>query len=372
MTKKPKKPYKSFPLTPHLRGGWGKKYKGQQLYIRFPDPDEAMQEFHRIARQIDSGDRRPGSRAVRCATVGEVCNRYTAERLRDHDAGRLSKGAMNDYEDAAAAMVSAFGAGLKYTDVGPTYFTRLFRILDNRLGSHALARVIQNCRTIWKHAYDNEWIDQMPRFGSNFKKPQGEKKRGRGFAPEECRFLLLACYGTQLEAMILLMLNGGYTAKDCADLPRSAVDFDGGLISFPRPKMLRRRAVDRVMTMWPETADALRAVMSSRTKDDLVFRTIRGNPWVQGTVDSVRLLFQRLVKLYGWKMRGPSWLRHLHRTLSDELEKPHAAARLMGHRIPGISEVYIDSIEHSRIQEITDHIRLRIFSLSPTDDPAKS
>jgi integrase len=299
-------------------------------------------------------------------TVGDVVRRYLAEREKDLAAGRLSQGACDDYDDAGNDMILAFGADKLASDLGPDNFTRLYRAWADRespLGAHALGRMVQCCRTIFKFAYENAWITALPRYGSVFRKPSAEKKQGSGFTLEEAR-VLIACESAanvQVEAMLLLMLNGGYTAKDCAALPRSAVDFDTNIIHFPRPKMKRRRAIARVMVMWPETAEALKEAMARRPADELVFRTVHGNPWVQGLTDSVRLMCERTQKALGWTVRGPSWLRHLHRTIADELEKPHAAARLMGHRIPGIAETYIDTIEHSRIEEVTRHIRVRLW-----------
>jgi integrase len=366
-----KKPRASFPLTPHASGrGWSKKYRGHQLFIAERVAEAAVEEFNRLARLIDTGQYRPEQKrkAPSRVTVGDVVRRYVEERERDVDAGRLTCGACDDYDDAGNDMVTAFGGDKLVCDLDPDNFTRLYRAWadgDSPLGSHALGRMVQSCRTIFKHAYENAWVESIPRYGSVFRKPAAEKKQGVGFTLEEARALVAAAAASnvQLEAMLLLMLNGGYTAKDCAALPRSAVDFDANIVHFPRPKMKRRRALARVMVLWPETAEALKEVMLRRPKDELVFRTVHGNPWVQGLTDSVRLLCERLQDAMGWDVRGPSWLRHLHRTIADELEKPHAAARLMGHRIPGIAETYIDTIEHCRVEEITLHIRARLWDL---------
>jgi integrase len=220
-------------------------------------------------------------------------------------------------------------------------------------------------RTVFKHADENDWIARRPKYGTIFRKPLTGKRSGVGFSLREARALIaVATYNVQLEAMLLLMLNGGYTAKDCACLPRSAVDFDRNLIVFPRPKMARRNGIERAMVMWPETAEALKEVMAQRPGDELVFRTRWGRPWVYGTNDSVRLLTQRLVKtMWGKPARGPAWLRHLHRTIADELEKPHAAARLMGHRLKGMAQTYVDHIEHDRLEVVTRHIRERLWDL---------
>lgn len=366
---KPTKPYPSFPLTPHTRGAWSKKYKGHQLYIADRDPDAALASFHRLARKIDKGERVKGEVAKdpARATVYDVCNRYVFEREADVEAKSLTRGACDDYEDAAEEMVDCFGKGTPADDLTPDDFTRLYRRLEARLKAHALGRMVQSCRTIWRHAFDNEWIDRMPRFGSKFKKPPTDKKQGEGFTVDEVR-ILIACSvrNVELETALLLMLNGGYTARDCEALPRGAVDLKLGIVRFPRPKMKRRRPIDRVMVLWPETAEALTELIGSRETG-----------FVFSAAGSVRRGLSRIQHALGWagakvKARGPSWLRHLHRTLADELEKPNAAARLMGWRLPGLAEVYVDRIEHRRIQEITDHIRLRLWPNARLAEPGSA
>lgn len=363
--RKPKKPYKTFPLTPHVRGGWAKRYKGHLLYIAERDPGEALKKFNRTAKLIDDG-RYKREKDPADVTVADVCTRYITERQKDVDAGTLSAGTLSDYEDATIDMQLVLGATTHVDDLTQDDFTRLFRKLSERLGSNALANTVQRCRTIWNHAEENGWIDRRPKYGTVFKKPPSIRKQGTGFTVEEARVLVACFVGSQLEAMTLLMLNGGFTAKDCAALPRSAVDLRRGVLMFPRPKMKRRRAIDRAVTLWPETLEALRDVMRERPDDELVFRTSYGLPWVQGKTDSINMLFTRMVVDLGWPRRGPSWLRHLFRTLADELEKPHAAARIMGHRLPGLADVYVDAIEHDRLRFITDHVRSRVWPAAPS------
>lgn len=362
---KPIKPYDSFPLTPHVRGGWGKKYKGHQLYISPVDPDKALAEFHRRARAIDNDKPAPPSKKLGDMTVGELVNQYVDEREHDYKAGKLSMGTLQNYKYAAVRMAKHLGRDTLIDDLIPDDFTRMHRRLAEALGGHALARAVQGIRTIFKYAADNDWIDRTPRYGSVFRKRMPARKTS-AVTVEAARCVLAASAG-QLRAMILLALNGGYTPKDCADLPRAAIDWKLGTINFPRPKMKDRHPIDRVMVMWPETADSLREVIAAQKPNNLVFLTVHGNPWVvrgesktgkAGGTNSVGLMYRRAGKPIGVSRFDD--LRHLHRTIADELEKPNAAARLMGHRLPGLADVYVDSIEHNRIRVLTDHIRSRI------------
>lgn len=355
---KPIRPYKTFPLTPHHRGGWAKRYKGHQLYLPDHNPDKALQDFHRRAAAIDSGKLPVRTQHASDITVKMIVTKYTHERQQDVDAKRLDQVTYDEYEDAGAEMVAEFGRRMLVDDLTPDHFTALYRRFDKRLGAHAMAKRIQRIRTIWKHAEENDWIDRRPKFGSAFKKPQAGKKKIPPPTIAEVRFILQLASG-QLRAMILLGLNAAYTAKDCAALPRAAVS--PGLIVFPRPKMARRNPIERAATLWPITDTLLAEVMHERPKDALVFRTAYGAPWVRYHVDSVGLMYGRLCKAYGIRKSGFAALRHVFRTLADELERPSATNRIMGHRGAGLSDVYVDKIEHSRLHSITEHAYWRLF-----------
>jgi integrase len=370
---KPAKPYPSFPLTPHVRGGWGKKYKGHQLYLPDPDPEKALADFHRRARLVDAGRDPVAVIRTEGATVGEVATRFAQERLADKEAGKIKLGTYDDYAAAMKEMVDELGRDTLVAELVPDDFTRLYRRLSERLGTHALARNIQAVRTMWNHAEENGWVERRPRYGSAFKKPRTGKRKGKPLEPHQIKKLLAKASG-QVKAMILLGINAGYGAKDCSDLRRELVNFKTGVLVFPRPKMEDRDAIDRAATLWPETIKALREVMADRPDDELVFRTEKmKRPWVRTVVsrkgkvshiDAVAQEFYKVCDAAEIQRRGFYELRHAHRSLADELEKPNAAARIMGHRLPGLAEVYVDKIEHDRLKEITDHIRLRVLGSS--------
>jgi len=373
---KPHKPFPTFPLTPHHRGGWAKKYKGHQLYIAAHEPDAAMAEFHRKVRAIDEGRKPTKPPVVGGRTVGEIVTRYMNEREADRQQGQITRGTFDDYRVAGVEMAKEFGRDRLVEDLTPDDFTRLYRRWANTLGFHALARHIQNCRTIWNHAAHNQWITQPPAYGSVFRKPTTGRKQGESLTVAEVRKVLAVSTG-QMRAMILLCINCGFTGNDCAKLPPKAVDLTAALVRFPRPKMSRRNPVDRAAPLWPETVSALRPYI--KPEADLVFRTMHGNPWVRdgtsrkgkdGHVDSFSLMFRRLCVVAGVKPRGPSWLRHLFCTIADEMEKPHATARIMGHRLPGQTETYVDRIEHDRLQEVTEYVRCKV--LPDPDSPPEN
>ena len=60
--------------------------------------------------------------------------------------------------------------------------------------------------------------------------------------------------------MILLGLNCGFGNSDCATLPRSALDLDGGWVNYHRPKT----GIARRVPLWPETVEALHEALAKR------------------------------------------------------------------------------------------------------------
>jgi hypothetical protein len=395
-SRKPTKPYATFPLTPHVRGGWAKKYKGHQLYMPSADPDEALADYHRRVTAIDRGQKPERVERIESPTVGYVVNRYARERRLDQEAGRLGLNSLHNYRNAGKEMAQFFGPTLPVEDLTPDHFTRFYRYLEGRpdprdehrrrelpLGAHALARMVRCCRSIWKYAAENDWIVKRPKYGSNFSIPLTGKRQSVGPSVDDVRTLVAGSAG-QLHAMILLALNGGYIGGDCSALPRTAYDARLHIIRFPRPKMERRNPVDRIMTTWRITEEALARVIEDQRKkwphEKRMFTTRHGKPWVETFTsdkgrlsghNSVGLMYRRLCKLLEVEATDFSALRHVHRTLADELEKPHAAARIMGHRLPGLAEVYVDKIEHVRLQEITDHVWERLFVGWTMDWPRK-
>lgn len=348
-------------LIQHARGGYYVKFRGKMVSLGCKgEPDKARivaaQKIADLSRELPALPAVPADEI----TVGQLVNRYARERRADRDAGRLSKGACDDYEEAGIAMVKAVGRDLRVSDLRPDHFTAFYRQLSSRLKEHALARNIQAVRTMFNQAYQQNWIGLPPRYGMTFRKP-ALTRRQDSISPEEwCKCYMVSA--GQVHAMLLLALNCAYTGRDVSALPRKSVDLRNGVIVFPRPKMARRRGIERAAPLWPETTDALDRVMQTRPHDELVFRTVWGNPWVRGEIDSLNQELGKVCKAAGIPKRGFALIRHLFSTIADEVGDRNGKARIMGHRLPGMDDVYIDRIEHSRLQRITDHVRSRVLT----------
>lgn len=389
---KPSKPYPAFPLTPHPNGQWCKKIRGKVYFFgTWTDPKAAMEQYTREAADLHAG-RKPNLFKAEGTTIRDIANNYLAAQLEKAKRGLIRPASFNDCLQTVRAFVRTVGAERQWTDIGPDDCGQYRLKLYDSVGVCAIERSISIVRSMFRHAYDTKLIDQPVRYGGQFNKPsQKEKRRNRSerdrkhgkrlFAPEEIR-LLLNNAQQPLKAMILLGINGGFGNTDCAELPVQAVDLQRQLIDYERPKT----AVQRVMPLWPETADALREVMSGKRPrpsrpefDNLVFLTRFGNPWKQEQVridgpggdpkvsrhSAIVLEFGKLLDHLGMKRPGLGFyaLRHTFRTWSDETHDQHAIHRMMGHAIPGMSGLYVEEVSVARLRCVAEHVRQKAFSL---------
>jgi len=350
-----------------------------------------MEQYTREAADLHAG-RKPNLFKAEGTTIRDIANNYLAAQLEKAKRGLIRPASFNDCLQTVRAFVRTVGAERQWTDIGPDDCGQYRLKLYDSVGVCAIERSISIVRSMFRHAYDTKLIDQPVRYGGQFNKPsQKEKRRNRSerdrkhgkrlFAPEEIR-LLLNNAQQPLKAMILLGINGGFGNTDCAELPVQAVDLQRQLIDYERPKT----AVQRVMPLWPETADALREVMSGKRPrpsrpefDNLVFLTRFGNPWKQEQVridgpggdpkvsrhSAIVLEFGKLLDHLGMKRPGLGFyaLRHTFRTWSDETHDQHAIHRMMGHAIPGMSGLYVEEVSVARLRCVAEHVRQKAFSL---------
>ena len=398
---KPSKPYPSFPLTAHNNGQWCKKIRGKVHFFGvWGDPQTALDNYLRVAADLHAGRQPSASIAQGGITIKDICNHFLTYKLEKVNAGELGS---RWFEDCRKA-VETFAA-----HVGPTRLAGDLRVEDfqgyrsrilgqglnkkgRSLGVHALNRNITIIRGMFRYAFELDLIDKSVKFGTSFAKPSASLKRKmrqaaelengkRLFEPAEVR-LLIDKAEMPLRAMILLGINGGLGNTDCARLPVKAVDLDRAVIEFDRPKT----GVERTTPLWPETVSALREALAERPRpadseaEKLVFLTIFGQPWVRQNVhraqdnsiqkvvpmDAITHEFDKLLKRLKLKRKGLGFyaLRHTFRTWADEVRDQHAIHRIMGHTIPGMSGIYVEKIELSRLRAVVDHVRSKLFGES--------
>ncbi|NBB95859.1 MAG: tyrosine-type recombinase/integrase [Planctomycetes bacterium] len=398
---KPSKPSKTYPLTAHKNGQWCKKIRGKIHYFGPWDaPQAAMENYLRVAEDLHAG-RRPQALNVSPDNllVKDVCNHYLTFQNTRMDGGEIGRRWFADMKIAIAAFAQHVGKNRLVEDLRPEDFQEFRQHIAKHglsstrkggLGPDGLTRAITVIRGMFKYAYDMDLIDRPVKYGRGFQRPSVTEKRKarrnqqvkhgkRLFTVPQIRRMLdeASC---PLKAMILLGLNGGYGNTDCARLPRSVLDLEAGVIEYDRPKT----GIERVVTLWPETVEALRETLKSRPEplDEetaaLVFVTRFGRPWVReklkmnddgvittvSKTDSIGQEFDKLLVKLDMKRPGLSFyaLRHTFRTLADETRDQHAVHRIMGHQIPGMSGIYVEDISLDRLRAVTDHVRRCVYS----------
>ncbi len=398
MNRKPSKPYPSFPLTAHNNGQWCKKIRGHvHFFGTWSDPQGALEKYHRLADDLHAG-RQPHVSKVSSdgLTVKEVANEFLSHQLKRAESGEITARWFDDCLKTIDHFTRSVQANRLVSNLRPEDFQAYRRTLVDRglsgkcgLGVHALERSITVVKAMFRYAYDMDLIDRPVKYGRVFDRPSAAAKRKalragilkngkRLFSPREIRDIL-ANASEPLRSMALLGINGGFGNTDCARLPLSALDLEHAIADFARPKT----GVERVVPLWPETVDALRATLAGRPQAateadaDLVFLTRFGHPWVRQKVHrdeegviakvvamkSLRQELDKLLRRLGIKRKGVGFyaLRHTFRTWADEVKDQHAIHRIMGHAIPGMSGIYVEQISIERLKAVTDHVRSKLF-----------
>lgn len=395
---KPAKPFEDFPLFPHASGRWAKKINGSFAYFGKWDEgwEKALERYE--AEKVDLYAGRKPERDPGTPTVSDLCNRFlNAKRGRMED-GHLTVRSFRSYRDTADRLVTFLGRTKALKGLTPADFATLYtgisrkkrgpRTADNVRTPASIANEITRVKVILKFAYDERLVASPIHTGTTFVRPSQKvlrrAKRERGpmmFEAGEIRQLIDAA-DPQLKAMILLGINCGFGNHDCASLPESGVNLKKGWIDHARPKTeIHRRA-----PLWPETVAALKSAQDSIPEkrepnaEGLFFVTAYGRRWVRSTegirsktgswIDSIGMMFGRLVDEVGIPRKGFYCLRHTFATIAAKALDPQAAEFLMGHVPTDIGAQYRESIDDDRLEAVVKVVRDWLYS-KPTKGPKR-
>ncbi len=367
---KPTKPYPDFPLFPHAAGVWAKKIRGRLVYFGpWSDPDGALKKYMEQADALHAGRKpRPDPEGL---TVKDLANAFLNHKKDKQAAGELSPRTWLKYKEVADLLVQQFGKQRAVADLRPDDFASLRNAMTQRWGPLRVRDFIQHIRSVFKYGYDAELLDRPMRFGPGFERPSKKtmrldraKKGQRMFEADEIRRMLDKAT-VPLRAMILLGVNCGFGNADCATLPLAAVDLERGWIDYPRPKT----GVPRRCALWPETVEALRAVMARRKEPKreadagLFFVTVRRRSWHKEIEDNpISKETRKLLNALGINgHRNFYGLRHSFETIAGEAKDQVAVDFIMGHSKDDMASVYRERISDERLRAVTDHVRAWLF-----------
>jgi integrase len=390
--RKPAKP-KGFPLTAHPSGQWSKKVtlpSGKQMIFYFgvwADPEAALKRFNREWEYLKEGRTPPAIATGDGCTLKTLANAFLTAKQDKVDSGELSGHSFGDYRKTTDRLVAYFGKDRRIDDLRPDDFEGFRKSMAATLGVVALKNEINRARIVLKYAFDNRLIDRPVNFGQGFDKPAARvlRKAKHEAGPnllEACEVRrILDAADPILQAMIYLAVNGGLGNTDVANLPKTAIDFAGGWLEYPRPKT----QISRRIKLWPETCQALRVALQQRPepKDqadaDMVFLTIQKNRWVRCTpsrttagkfavVDTISARFKSLLQKLGINGRrrlGFYTLRHCFETVAGETKDQVAVNHVMGHVDETMAGEYRERISDDRLQAVTECVRAWLFGVAP-------
>ena len=369
---KPAKPYPEFPLTAHPTGRWCKKIKGRTYYFGpWSDPEGALDKYLEQKDDLFAGRKPRPERGG--FTVEDAVDHFLNAKRHLVDTRELAQRTWDDYKDACDKLIDSLGKHRLVEDLRPEDFEGLRVRLAKGVGPVRLRDLIVRIKSVFRYCDDNELIGKAVRFGQGFKPPSQKamrrvrnQKGPRMFEAEELQ-TILAEARQPLRSMILLGINCGYGNADVGRLPLSALDFEKGWVTFPRPKT----EVPRRCPLWPETVASIREWLTVRPEPKnealagLVFITYKHQSWAKDddrnpVSAEMRKLLNRL-HING--NRNFYALRHTFETIGGETERQATVDFLMGHspRSDDMSAVYRERIGDDRLMAVTDHVRCWLF-----------
>jgi integrase len=387
--RRPGKPYRSFPLTPHRSGQFCKKIRGKIFYFgKINDPDAALQRYHEHCRDLHAGriDRIERSGDL---TVGDLVNKFLAAKDRKRENGEIESATFVEYHRDCELMVQYFGRDLPVPSISRQDLAGFRAYLGGGVNATTLNNRVGNARSIFKFAYEQELIDKPVRFGEDFKRPEKRLlRRARAqagrlhFHAQEIRAMLDVAPPV-LRAMILLGINSGLGNTDIGNLPASCVDLERGWLDYARVKT----GVERRCPLWPETVEAIRVAIPEIARHrrqrvpvakGLLFVTRMGLPYTREEFqasrngrphvvlhDAVADATQKAMKKAGIAQPGLGFygLRRSFETIGAETGNQVAVDHIMGH-VPASSDmgaVYRQHVAESALRQVTDHVRMWLF-----------
>lgn len=395
VSRRPKKPRPNFPLFAHAGGSWCATIDGRRKtfggWKNDPKGERAVQRYEEFIKARREG-REPVQLRKGVLAVRDVVNALLDDREAKLQSGHFDAESYADYRNCLRSFMSVVGPDRNPYDLTPAQFAAVRTEWAKTRGPHALGRWVRIVRTAFQHAGPDGigLMDRPPRYGGTFKQPsaldkrrakrENEAKHGkRLFTPEMIR-LMLAGANPTLKACILLGINCGFLAIDCARLTTADVQLDKAKLEFVR----RKRETERAAILWPETVKAIRAAIKVRPEPrdeadaDLLFLTRGGWPLIHKIVkrsdrdgvqkvllsDSLNQATADLLTRLKLKKKGLNFsaCRKTFRSAADEVGDTNAARLVMGHLPTGIDEHYVIQISDERLKRIADHVRSRLLT----------
>ena len=386
---------KGFPLYARGNGQFAKRINGKLHYFgSVKDPDSALRKYNEQVEDLKAGrlPRDTTQDDETTKTVLKMADAFMSSKDNLKQKGDLSIRTFTEYHSICKTIIDQIGKDRLLSDIRIEDFDKLRDKLavgarGGNISAVRLGNLIRRVKTVFKFANDSDMTERPIKFGPSFKGPSKKlirrSRNNRGLRLFKASEIIAMIEGSKpaMRAMVLLGINCGLGNTDVAELPISAIDFEGGWLNFPRPKT----EIKRRCPLWPETVKALREAVEIRPTpkakelERLVFVTKYGAKFVRtdskgGVNDSVYAEFAKLLK----KLKidrdnlGFYALRHTFNTVGTGARAPVALSSLMGHAAGGkdMSASYRERVEDDHLMAVTDHIHEWIWP-NPIKKPTK-
>jgi len=273
------------------------------------DPTTAEKEFATwlVERQNpspqpsagDSISQPPTGGNKRLMTVRDICNAYLAF-LKGNRGPR-------HYEDMKASLQEfcdkCVSAGTPLTQLSKAHFLAWRELVHQKVEKGEKSAFWANKRTrAVKAAFRRAMKDydlsiskaQLDEFLFTLYQVPEPMSDDIPYTPQEVQ-ALRAQAGTQMQAMILLALNGCLDNVDIARLTWESIDLDRKEANYPRKKPSWKTTRPRRFRLWERTVEALRQLPSYRSgRQGKVFATKFGQDWVRVEKNAIAQEFPKL------------------------------------------------------------------------------
>jgi hypothetical protein len=321
------KPWADFPLFWHCRGYWCVKRDGRQIAYT-ADWKESYDRYTKDEEARAKGQTAP-SLMARGHELHEAVVLFLRRQRQRYDDGEISDVQLAKYRAELERFEELMGGTLRLTRLCTEESPKLFRKVRE-------AAIERGLVVAERHIYYVKACLEMAAkrglmppayYGDSFEKPTAEQRARhklkleqehgeRAWSAAELRAIVQGAYrkGEHLLAQVLLGLNVGFGADDCALLRDRMLDRELRLIKDAyRGKTLRKR----VCPMWPITLwaiDRSRSIRMNNPRDkkdaDRVFLTENGFPVARklttldekgrvlrtSRVDAVNLAYRRMIR----------------------------------------------------------------------------
>ncbi len=375
---------KKLPLFFHKGGGqWCKKINGKHYYFG-TEYEAALDRYLNEKDGLKAGRKR--EQKPDAATVVELANLYAEWYKRRVASKKVTQRSLDESTKTIKRLIAIRGTDsrpatwspLDFDEIKEAFFAPVIRTVEIRGGIKGPAvdrrspsTVDGDIRRIKAFLFWCADCELMPapRFGKMFDQSSITEQRiakidsgKRDLTPDAIKAILASC-SLHMKPLVLLGINGGFGAKDLAELKLS--DYTGEWIDYAR----RKTGVERKVWLWPETRAAIDSYMKKRRNpyseslEQVLFLTAQRQPWMRGEHDAVGKAFQKAREAAELD-RGTFYdLRRTFQTVAEGCLDFPAVSHVMGHAAGSddMSAKYRQRITDERIKAVCEHVRTWLF-----------